>query len=139
MADSTSTPEAISAAKPKRKRSRKHSRKIQLRQQREDQRLREEAIKSVLPKSDPPYRTSGHKLIGCHIEVLSDNPAECERGTIIGYIDAADTDSIGKPGFTCSRGLPANLFYALFDNHAGQETGFFLCEPALFKSDAGAL
>jgi len=117
MADSPS--EAISAAKPKRKRSRKHSRKIQLRQQREEQRLREEAIKSVLPKSDPPYKTSGHKLIGCHIEVLSNNPAE--RGTIMGYIDAADTNSIGKPGFTCSRGLLENLFYALFDNHDGQD------------------
>jgi len=91
------TSDTTSVAKLKSGRSKKYSRTILLWQQTRNKGCWKRPWCQCYQKVI--HLTLGHKLISCHIEVLSNNPAECERGTIIRYIDAADTDNVGKPGF----------------------------------------
>jgi hypothetical protein len=76
---------------------------------------------------DPPWRTEGHELIGRQIlwstlhRISGTRKIKVDQvGTVDGYIDAADVDSQGNPGFVSdATGTPANLFHVSFpdDTH----------------------
>lgn len=76
---------------------------------------------------DPPWRTEGHDWIGRRVKWTSFHKVSGSRqvkvdqiGTIEGYIDRADVDKQGSPGFVSeATGEPADLFHVVFpeDKH----------------------
>ncbi len=100
-------------SKPKRIISKDYERNIRRREQRKQKKLEEEQKKQNINgvADDPPFRLSGHEYIGRQIQYQCNIRSKTKQGTITGFIDAADTDRDGEPGFTCSRtGVPANLY-----------------------------
>jgi len=74
---------------------------------------------------DPPWRVEGHNLIGRKMVWTFQHKASARRqitieqiGHIEGYIEEADTDKDGNPGYVSERtGKPASLFHIVFDDN----------------------
>jgi hypothetical protein len=79
----------------------------------------EEALQA---QGDPPWRKEGHDFIGRQVLYTVEHQVSARRtisvdqvGTIVGYIDKADTDRQGNPGFVSTKtDQPANLFHVTF-------------------------
>jgi hypothetical protein len=65
---------------------------------------------------DPPWRTSGHKLLGRRVEYTFLDGVT-GKGTLTGWISDKDVDKEGNPGFVSERtDLPACLFHVTMDS-----------------------
>lgn len=73
-------------------------------------------------QDDPPWRTSGHELIGKAVEYVVEHRLSGKRsvelrqqGTVTGWISAQDKDRHGEPGYVNEEsGQPAALFHVEF-------------------------
>lgn len=71
---------------------------------------------------DPPWRTSGHELIGRSVEYVMEHKVSGTRtvkirqsGTVTGWISENDKDRHGEPGYVCEEtNQPAALFHVQF-------------------------
>lgn len=70
---------------------------------------------TIIEDGDPPWRTSGHKLMGKRIEyTFSDGITG--KGTVTGWISDTDVDKDGNPGFVSEKtDEPACLFHVTMD------------------------
>jgi hypothetical protein len=78
---------------------------------------------SSMDGGDPPWRTSGHKLLNKRVEYTSTHRMGSrhvfvkQTGTIKGWISATDKDKQGEPGYVSDQtGEPADLFHIVFDD-----------------------
>jgi hypothetical protein len=79
--------------------------------------------KEPLLEGDPPWRTSGHELLGRQVVRSASHPVSSRRtvnieqlGVVVGWISENDVDKKGKPGFISGRtGQPAKLFHVKYE------------------------
>ena len=69
-----------------------------------------------IEEGDPPWRTTGHELIGRRIEYTFPDENISGKGTITGWISETDVDKEGNPGFVSEKtNEAARLFHATMD------------------------
>uniref|UniRef100_A0A7S0Y6B8 Uncharacterized protein n=2 Tax=Pseudo-nitzschia delicatissima TaxID=44447 RepID=A0A7S0Y6B8_9STRA len=85
---------------------------------------------------DPPWRRDGHDFIGRKMVWTFQHKASARRqitieqvGFIEGYIDKADTDKEGNPGYVSEKtGKPASLFHVVFEDNPGHPYAQYLLD-----------
>ncbi|KAL7504745.1 hypothetical protein ACHAXN_002322 [Cyclotella atomus] len=71
------------------------------------------AGEKVIDEGDPPWRTTGHVLLGRSAML----PRKKIMGKVVGWISETDVDSKGNPGFVSTKtGQPACLFHVATDD-----------------------
>jgi hypothetical protein len=81
--------------------------------------------KAKSEEGDPPWRTTGHDLIGRSIVWKTNHVKSARRtvtieqiGTVTGWISETDVDQAGQPGYVSEKtGQPARLFHVVFDDN----------------------
>ena len=90
----------------------------------------------VAEDDDPPWRLTGHELIGQEVVLSQTHKVSGKRsvtveqtGTVAGWIADTDTDRNGEPGYVCeATGKPANLFHVTFKDQPGHPHAKYLID-----------
>eukprot|EP00542_Grammatophora_oceanica_P018281 CAMPEP_0194027272 /NCGR_PEP_ID=MMETSP0009_2-20130614/1446_1 /TAXON_ID=210454 /ORGANISM="Grammatophora oceanica, Strain CCMP 410" /LENGTH=319 /DNA_ID=CAMNT_0038666277 /DNA_START=105 /DNA_END=1064 /DNA_ORIENTATION=- len=89
-----------------------------------------------LEDGDPPWRRTGHALIGRKLRYTSKHALSGKRtvdivqvGSVAGWISETDLDSAGEPAYICeAKDQPADLFHVVFEDQPRHQYAKYLLD-----------